>query len=68
MGLTDKSYQSADTDVGMCISKQEDATGRHYLYEAADVLLITVKRRFALRNWALNSSRRLDQNARAWGP
>ena len=26
---------------------------RHYLYEAANVLLTTVKRRFALRNWGL---------------
>ena len=26
---------------------------RHYLYEAANVLLTTVKKRFALRNWGL---------------
>jgi len=53
LGLTEKRYQSADTDVGMGISKQGDAMARHYLYEAANVLLTTVKRRFALRNWGL---------------
>ena len=26
---------------------------RHYLYEAANVLLRTVKKRFALRSWSL---------------
>jgi transposase len=53
LGLTEKRYQSADTNVGMGISKQGDAMARHYLYEAANVLLTTVKRRFALRNWGL---------------
>ena len=37
----------------MGISKQGDAMARHYLYEAANVLLTTVKRRFALRSWGL---------------
>ena len=37
----------------MGISKQGDAMARHYLYEAANVLLTTVKKRFALRNWGL---------------
>ncbi len=41
LGLTEKRYQSADTDVGMGISKQGDAMARHYLYEAANVLLTT---------------------------
>jgi len=53
LGLTERRYQSAETDVGMGISKQGDAMARHYLYEAANVLLTTVKRRFALRNWGL---------------
>jgi transposase len=51
--LTGKRYQSADTDVKMGISKQGDAMARHYLYEAANVLLTTVKKRFALRSWGL---------------
>jgi hypothetical protein len=53
LGLTEKRYQSADTDIGMGISKQGDAMARHYRYEAANVLLTTVKKRFALRSWGL---------------
>jgi hypothetical protein len=30
---------------------------RHYLYEAANVLLTTVKKRFALRNWGPKRAR-----------
>lgn len=45
LGLTEKRYQSADTDVGLGISKQGDAMARHYLYEAANVLLTSVKKR-----------------------
>jgi len=44
LGLTEKRYQSADTDVGLGISKQGDAMARHYLYEAANVLLTSVKK------------------------
>ena len=53
LGLTERRYQSAETDVGMGISKQDDAMARHYLYEAANVLLTTVKKRFAMRSWGL---------------
>ncbi len=53
LGLTEKRYQSAETDIRMGISKQGDAMARHYLYEAANVLLTTVKKRFALRSWGL---------------
>ena len=53
LGLTERRYQSAETDVGMGISKQGDAMARHYLYEAANVLLTTVRKRFALRSWGL---------------
>ena len=45
LGLTERRYQSAETDVGMGISKQGDAMARHYLYEAANVLLTTVRKR-----------------------
>ena len=53
LGLTERRYQSADTDIGMGISKQGDAMARHYLYEAANVLLTSVKKRSALRSWGL---------------
>ena len=53
LGLTEKRYQSAETDIGMGISKQGNAMARHYLYEAANVLLTKVKKRFALRNCGL---------------
>ena len=53
LGLTEKRYQSADTDVGLGISKQGDAMARHYLYEAANVLLTTVRKRSGIRSWGL---------------
>ena len=59
LGLTERRYQSADTDVKMGISKQGDTRARHYLYEAANVLLTTVKKRFALRSWGLKLIRKL---------
>ncbi|WEX79374.1 transposase (plasmid) [Sinorhizobium numidicum] len=59
LGLTEKRYQSADTDVGMGISKQGDAMARHYLCEAANVLLTTVKKRFALRDCGLKLMRKV---------
>ena len=53
LGLTERRYQSADTDIRLGISKQGDAMARHYLYEAANVMLTTVRKSFALRNWGL---------------
>lgn len=53
LGLTAKRYQSGETDIGLGISKQGDAMARHYLYEAANVMLTTVRKSFALRNWGL---------------
>ena len=53
LGLTEKRYQSGDTDINMGISKQGDSMARHYLYEAANVMLTTVKKRFPLRSWGL---------------
>ena len=35
------------------LEKNVDAMARHSLYEAANVLLTTVKKRFALRGWGL---------------
>ncbi len=59
LGLTEKRYQSAETDIRMGISKQGDAMARHYLYEAANVLLTTVKKRFALRSWGLQLMKKI---------
>ncbi|MGH6936251.1 MAG: transposase, partial [Methylocella sp.] len=66
LGLTERRYQSADTDGKMGISKQGDAMAKHYLYEAANALLTTVKKRFALRSWGLKLMRRLGPNVPAW--
>lgn len=53
LGLTPRRYQSGDTDVRLGISKQGDNMARHYLYEAANSMLTTVKKRFGLRSWGL---------------
>lgn len=53
LGLTPKRYQSGETDVRLGISKQGDDMARHYLYEAANSMLSTVKKRFGLRSWGL---------------
>ncbi len=37
----------------MGVSKPGDAMARPYLYEAANGLLTTVKKRFAVRSWGL---------------
>lgn len=58
LGLTPKRYQSGDTDVGLGISHQGDAMARHYLYEAANVLLTTVKSPSALKSWGLKLVKR----------
>ena len=39
---------------------------RHYLYEAANVLLTTVKKRFALRNWGLRLIKTIGPSAPEW--
>ncbi len=49
LGLTPKRYQSGETDVGLGISHQGDAMARPYLYEAANVLLTTVRSPSALK-------------------
>lgn len=53
LGLTPKRYQSGETDVVLGISRQGDAMARHYLYEAANVLLTTVRSPSALKSWGL---------------
>ena len=59
LGLTPRRYQSGDKDVSLGISRQGDAMARHYLYEAAGVLLTTVRRRSALKSWGLGLLKRL---------
>jgi transposase len=56
--LTTRRYQSSETDVVLGISRQGDAMARHYLYEAANVLLTTVKRPSALKSWSLKLMKR----------
>jgi transposase len=58
LGLTPKRYQSGETDVGLGISHQGDAMARHYLYEAANVLLTTVRSPSAIKSWGLKLVKR----------
>jgi transposase len=67
LGLTTRRYQSSEMDVVLGISRQGDAMARHYLYEAANVLLTTV-RRSALKSWGLKlMKRRGTKRARVRG-
>lgn len=58
LGLTPKRYQSGETDVGLGISHQGDAMARHYLYEAANVLLTSVRSPSAIKSWGLKLVKR----------
>ena len=58
LGLTTRRYQSSETDVVLGISRQGDAMARHYLYEAANVLLTTVRSPSALKSWGLKLMKR----------
>lgn len=59
LGLTAKRYQSGDTDIRLAISRQGDVMARHYLYEAANVLLTSVRKASELRNWGLRLAKRV---------
>jgi hypothetical protein len=50
--------QHGETDVVLGISRQGDAMARHYLYEAANVLLTTVRKPSALKSWGLKLMKR----------
>jgi len=66
LGLTPRRYQSGETDVVLGISRQGDAMARHYLYEAANVLLTTVRSPSALKSWGFKVlKRRGPKRARA---
>ncbi len=58
LGLTPGRYQSGATDVRLGITRQGDTMARHYLYEAANVLLSTVRRRSVLKSWGLQVLKR----------
>ncbi len=58
LGLTPGRYQSGETDVRLGITRQGDMMARHYLYEAANVVLTTVRRRSALKSWGLQLLKR----------
>jgi transposase len=58
LGLTPKRYQSGETDGMFGISRQGDAMARHYLYEAANVLLTTVRSPSAVKSWGLKVLKR----------
>jgi transposase len=58
LGLTPKRYQSGEINVVLGISRQGDTMARHYLYEAANVLLTTVRRGSPLKSWGLKLLKR----------
>ena len=53
-GMTQKRYQSGETDIKGSISKVGDATVRTVLYEAANALLTRSQRFSSLKCWGLN--------------
>lgn len=57
-GLTQRKYQSGETDVTGRISKCGDHQVRTALYEAANVILCRVVKPSALKNWALGVAKR----------
>jgi len=58
LGLTPRRYQSGDRDISGGISHQGDDMTRHYLYEAANCLLTTVKAASPLKEWGMALARR----------
>ena len=56
-GLTQKRYQSGETDINGSISKVGDATVRTVLFEAANALLTRSQRFSSLKSWGLNIAR-----------
>jgi len=53
-GLTQKRYQSGETDINGSISKVGDATVRTALFEAANAILTRSQRFSSLKRWGLN--------------
>jgi transposase len=59
LGLTPRRYQSGERDISGGISRQGDAMTRHYLYEAANCLLTTVRATSPLKSWGLRLMKRV---------
>jgi transposase len=59
LGLTPRRYQSGETDRTGRISKCGDGLLRHYLFEAAGVLLTRVGRWSQLKAWGLRLTKRI---------
>jgi len=53
-GMTQKKYQSGETEINGSISKVGDATVRTVLFEAANALLTRSQRFSSLKRWGLN--------------
>jgi transposase len=58
LGLTPRRYASGEADWQGRISKCGDAMARTYLFEAAGVLLMRVKKWCALKAWGLRIAKR----------
>ncbi len=61
-GLTQKKYQSGETDITGRISKAGDAGVRTALYQAAHIMLTKPVRSSALRTWALRLAKRVGMS------
>ena len=59
LGLTSRRYQSGEVDKTGRISKCGDALLRHYLYEAANVVLSRVRKWSKLKAWGMKLSKRI---------
>lgn len=62
LGLSPRRYQSGEMDCQGSISKCGDPLLRHYLFEAAGVLLTRVRRWCALKAWGLRIAKRAGMN------
>lgn len=58
VGLTPRRYQSGEQDRAGTITKCGDPALRVALYEAANVMMVNVKRWFPLRSWAMRVAAR----------
>lgn len=59
LGLTPRRYQSGEVDRQGHISKNGDQLARHYLFEAAGVLLTRITRRSDLKSWGQRLAKRV---------
>jgi transposase len=57
-GLTPRKYQSGERDVTSCITRVGDEMVRTALYEAANALLLRVRRFSTLKRWAMEVAKR----------